>query len=51
MTGVRPHDPLDLDSFLGDEERMIRDTVRRWVGDRVLPEVGEWFDEGRFPSR
>ncbi len=51
MAPLRPHDPLDLDSLLGDEELMVRDTVRRWVGERVLPEVGDWFDEGRFPSR
>ena len=46
---LRPHDPLDLDALLGDEELMIRDTVRRWVGERVLPEIGEWFDEGILP--
>jgi glutaryl-CoA dehydrogenase len=48
---MRPDDPLDLDSLLGDEETMVRDTVRRWTGERVLPEIGEWFDEGRLPSR
>jgi glutaryl-CoA dehydrogenase len=48
---MRPHDPLDLDALLGDEEGMIRDTVRRWVAERVLPEIGDWFDEGRLPSR
>ena len=46
---LRPHDPLDLDALLGDEEGMVRDTVRRWVGERVLPEIGEWFDEGILP--
>jgi glutaryl-CoA dehydrogenase len=49
MAPLRPHDPLDLDSLLGDEEQMVRDTVRRWVAERVLPEIGEWFDEGRLP--
>ena len=46
---LRPHDPLDLDALLGDEELMVRDTVRRWVGERMLPEIGEWFDEGILP--
>jgi len=53
-TGAAAPDPLDLlalDRLLSDEERLLRDTVRRWVGDRILPEVGTWFDEGRFPSR
>jgi glutaryl-CoA dehydrogenase len=46
-----PRDLLRLDGLLSDDELLLRDTVRRWVGDRILPEVGEWFDEGRFPSR
>jgi glutaryl-CoA dehydrogenase len=46
---VDPHDVLALDDLLTDEERLGRDTVRRFVEDRVLPEVGTWWDEGRFP--
>jgi glutaryl-CoA dehydrogenase len=42
-------DVLDTDALLSDEERMLRDTVRRFVGDRILPEVGAWFDAGTFP--
>jgi glutaryl-CoA dehydrogenase len=44
-----PKDVLGLDHLLGDEERMLRDSVRRWVGDRVLPEIGAWFEEGILP--
>ena len=46
---LRPKDFLELDHLLDDEERLIRDTVRRFVGDRVLPDVGEWFEEARIP--
>jgi glutaryl-CoA dehydrogenase len=46
---VRPRDFLDLDHLLSDEERDIRDTVRAFVADRVLPYVGEWFEEARIP--
>ena len=42
-------DYLSIDSVLSDEERDIRDTVRAFVRERVLPEVGNWFDEGRVP--
>ena len=28
----------------------MRDTVRQFVNDRILPEVGEWFDRGVFPK-
>jgi glutaryl-CoA dehydrogenase len=46
---IDPRDLLALDGLLSDEELLGRDTVRRFVADRVLPEVGTWFDEGRFP--
>jgi glutaryl-CoA dehydrogenase len=46
---VRPKDFLELDHLLSDEERDIRDTVRAFVADRVLPHVGEWFEEARLP--
>jgi glutaryl-CoA dehydrogenase len=45
-------DPLDflaLDALLEDEERAIRDTVRQFVRERVLPDVGDWFEQGIFP--
>jgi glutaryl-CoA dehydrogenase len=46
---IRPRDFLELDHLLSDEERDIRDTVRAFVRDRVLPNVGEWFEEARIP--
>ncbi|HTU87905.1 MAG TPA: acyl-CoA dehydrogenase family protein [Solirubrobacteraceae bacterium] len=46
---IRPKDFLGFDQLLSDEERDIRDTVRAFVADRVLPYVGEWFEEARIP--
>src|SRR5579884_20184 len=46
---IRPKDFLALDHLLSDEERDIRDTVRAFVADKVLPYVGEWFEEARIP--
>ena len=43
------HDFLEIGTLLSDEERMVRDTVRQFVGDRILPDVAEWFEEGTFP--
>jgi len=45
-------DPLDLlavDALLDDEERAIRDTVRQFVRENVLPEIGDWFEKGILP--
>jgi len=47
---IAPSDFLDIDSLLSDEERDIRDTVRAFVRDRVLPDVGDWFEEARIPA-
>ncbi|NIA24588.1 MAG: acyl-CoA dehydrogenase [Gammaproteobacteria bacterium] len=45
-----PNDFLAIDSLLSDEERMIRDTVRQFVTDYVLPDVADWFEAGTFPK-
>ncbi len=44
-----PRDFLRIDGLLDDEERLLRDTVRRFVADRILPDVGRWYEEGTFP--
>jgi glutaryl-CoA dehydrogenase len=46
---LKPLDFLDLDALLTDEERMVRDTVREFVVDKVLPGIGDWFERGEFP--
>src|SRR5690242_1808475 len=49
QTELDPRDFLALDALLDDEEKAIRDTVRRWVRERVVPDVGEWFEQGILP--
>jgi glutaryl-CoA dehydrogenase len=46
---ARPTDFLLIDHLLADEERDIRDAVRAFVTDRVIPHVGDWFDEAVIP--
>lgn len=48
---TRPEDFLAIDRMLSDEERDIRDTVRAYVRDRIVPEVGDWFETGEVPAR
>ncbi|MFC5246651.1 acyl-CoA dehydrogenase family protein [Streptomyces nigrescens] len=45
-----PSDPLGLDDLLTDEDRAVRDTVRRWATDRVLPEISDWYERGELPG-
>ena len=42
-------DYLGIDALLSGEERLIRDTVRTFVRERVLPDVAEWFEGGILP--
>ncbi|MGN6751015.1 MAG: acyl-CoA dehydrogenase family protein [Intrasporangium sp.] len=49
-----PTAPLELfgtDALIGEEDLAIRDTVRRFVEDRIRPEVGEWYEAGSLPAR
>jgi glutaryl-CoA dehydrogenase len=41
-------DPLDLESELTEEERMVRDTARRYAQDKLVPRVVSAFREERF---
>ncbi|MGW5638918.1 acyl-CoA dehydrogenase family protein [Streptomyces sp. NPDC003832] len=44
-----PADPLGIDDLLQPEDLAVRDTVRRWAADRVLPYVAEWYETGELP--
>jgi glutaryl-CoA dehydrogenase len=44
-----PTDLYNIDYLLSEEERMVRDTVRKFVSERVLPIIGEHFEAGTFP--
>jgi glutaryl-CoA dehydrogenase len=46
---LRPADFLDLDGTLDDTEREVRDLVRRFGHERVLPEIEDWYERGHFP--
>jgi len=50
MSSPDPYDFLDIDFLLSDEEKLLRDTVRRFTEEKVLPEVGGWWEEGTFPK-
>ena len=43
-------DFFDLESLLSEEERAVRDTVRAWVDDQLMPVIADCYVEGRFPK-
>ena len=42
-------DLYNIEHLLSEEERLVRDTVRKFVHERVLPIIGEHFEAGTFP--
>ena len=39
-----------IDDLLSEEERLVRDTVRRFVEQKVLPTIDQHFEDATFPS-
>jgi glutaryl-CoA dehydrogenase len=42
---------LDTDSLIDEEDRTIQQTVRRYVDDRIRPDIAEWYEKGQIPVR
>jgi glutaryl-CoA dehydrogenase len=54
MATATPQTPLGLfgtDALVGDEDLAIRDTVRRFVEDKIKPELADWYESGSIPAR
>ena len=43
-------DFLEFDSLLTDEERLVRDTTRKFIEDNLIPIIEECNREARFPK-
>src|SRR5258705_12349433 len=43
-------DFYNIDSALSEEERAVRDTIRAFVDEKVMPIIGDCYVEGRFPK-
>ncbi|MFC5677404.1 acyl-CoA dehydrogenase family protein [Aeromicrobium endophyticum] len=43
-------DPAGIDLVLSQQERDVRDAVRRFCDDRVEPHVATWFEQGELPD-
>ncbi|CAN5628917.1 acyl-CoA dehydrogenase family protein [soil metagenome] len=47
---LHPYDLYDVRALLSDEERAVQDSVARFTDERVLPIIGDCFDQARFPQ-
>ncbi|HKK71286.1 MAG TPA: acyl-CoA dehydrogenase family protein [Woeseiaceae bacterium] len=50
MDAISLDELIAIEGQLSDEERLVRETTRRFVRDRYLPHAGEWFEKGEFPN-
>jgi len=44
-------DFYEVDGLLSEEERAVRDTVRVWVDENLIPIIGAQYNDGRFPAQ
>lgn len=49
-TKLNPFDPAGIDTMLSQDERDVRDAVRRFCDERVEPHIAAWFEEGTIPN-
>ncbi|TAN23048.1 MAG: acyl-CoA dehydrogenase [Acidobacteria bacterium] len=49
MLKFRDVDFLRIADALSENERLVRDSARRWVEERIIPIIEECAREGRFP--
>jgi glutaryl-CoA dehydrogenase len=49
MSAYEGSDFYRIDDLLSDEERTVRDTVRAWVDERVVPIIESHYEAGTFP--
>jgi len=40
-----------IEGLLSEEERAVRDTVRAWVDEQLMPVIGDCYIEGKFPKQ
>jgi glutaryl-CoA dehydrogenase len=50
MAGFQGIDYFETDGLLHEEERMVRDTVREWVDDQLLPVIQDAYIDRKFPK-
>ena len=48
---LSPTDLYAIDTLIDDEQREIRDTVRRFADEHLRPDLAQWFESGELPAR
>ena len=51
MADRSPLGLLDTDSLVNEEDAAMQQTVRRFVDERIRPDIAEWYENGSTPVR
>jgi glutaryl-CoA dehydrogenase len=43
-------DYMEIDALFNDQEKLVRQTVREFVDQEIVPHIEEWNREGKFPQ-
>jgi len=49
MTNINVYDYYQIDELFSEEERLVRDTVRNFVTDKILPIIEDHYEKAKFP--
>lgn len=50
MSSFKGVDFVDVDSLLSEEEKLVRQTIREFVNEQVIPIIADCYEDGRFPA-
>lgn len=51
MEKYKPLDFYNIEPFFNDEEIMVRDLVRSWVDETIIPNIEDYNEKGIFPTK
>ena len=51
MEKYRPLDFYNIEQYFSDEEIMVRDLVRSWVDETIIPNIEDYNEKGIFPIK
>lgn len=48
---VDAYDFLEIDELISPEERLVKETVRQFAREKIIPHAGDWFEDEEFPRQ
>ena len=51
MEKYKPLDFYNIEQYFSDEEIMVRDLVRSWVDETIIPNIEDYNENGIFPIK